>query len=129
MRLVAENWTADNQEIEGIMSLIKLALRKAPSLMQPGVDAEVAVKKSAGLGSRGSRHVKWSDIAGRFDEIIDMAEESFDGINDILGNETRFQPPLPSLRDYSHVTKERIEPSPWDNSTREASPDKLHFYI
>ena len=50
MRLVAERWTADNQEIEGIMNLLKVQAGLSQTKTQDLIDARVGVVKHMGDG-------------------------------------------------------------------------------
>ena len=49
MRLVIEKWRCDNQEIEGIMNLIKCAIMSSTTIRQELVDARVGNRKDIGL--------------------------------------------------------------------------------
>jgi hypothetical protein len=52
MRIVANEWKADTQEIEGIMNLIKLASHASNTISAQLMDARVGNRKDVGLGSR-----------------------------------------------------------------------------
>ena len=113
-RLIAEQFVGDNQEIEGIMNLIKAYSNSCPGAAQVLIDARCGNKKSVGLGSRDAKGMKWSQVQPRFEELVDEAVEHFDGINDVLGNMHRFTPPIPILRDVDttalRLSKQHLSP-------------------
>ena len=60
---IAQHWVAESQEIEGIMSLIKLASTRGSSQISLALlDARVSTTKAIGVGSRDTRGFRYSDV-------------------------------------------------------------------
>ena len=70
--LIACFWRGGTQEVEGVNSLLQCITRRAPSMSLPLLDARVAIRKAAGLGTRSSSN-KWSDVAPDVQRIIEDA--------------------------------------------------------
>ena len=96
-RLVAILWMADQQEIEGVMSMIQAAAAAAPRITQAVLDARVGVRKRLELGSRGSLHIKWSQVEQRVETTLRQAVQHFAGGLTIMEDTQRFKPPNRSL--------------------------------
>ena len=66
IHLVCREWTADTQEIEGVMSLVKIAVGTSNRISQHLIDSRVGIIKHLGMGSRLTKHAKWSQIQELF---------------------------------------------------------------
>jgi hypothetical protein len=104
MMMLCAYWTADTQEIEGIMNLIKLAA--GPSRTLSYVDAAVALVKDAGMGSRASKGYKYSDIKATVDDVIDDAAKHLRLADEVMGRIERWAAPKAILRPIASPAKE-----------------------
>lgn len=98
VRIVAHCWIGDTQSLEGIQSLIKLGVKRAPTISLHLLDARVGLTKAAGLGSRATKHFKYSQISDRIRVMISDAQDHIESGKAILSDVTRFSPPAPVTR-------------------------------
>ena len=103
MRLVAQDWTADQQEIEGVMNLVKIGIRMAPGISLQQLDARVGNRKSVGLGSRSTKHVKFSELRPAMDDMLDDACDHYSEAITLMSDVKRFQSPGPARRAITEV--------------------------
>ena len=73
IRCVAVVWRADTQELEGIMNLIQIGCTRASRISLALLDARVSSIKDAGVGSRETKHYKYSMVKDRCEDIIEDA--------------------------------------------------------
>ena len=75
-RVAAHSWVADTQELEGCMSLIKIAVAKrSQKISLPLLDATVANSKCLGVGTRASKQFKYSYVKPLVDNVVRDASE------------------------------------------------------
>eukprot|EP00959_Pyramimonas_sp_CCMP1952_P141027 2951548-Pyramimonas_sp.AAC.1 len=76
VRKLAENWAADSQELEGVMSLVKLATQRGSSRISLQlVDARISIVKALGVGSRATKGFKYSQIRPVLNNLVEEARE------------------------------------------------------
>ena len=107
--MVGERWTADNQEIEGIMNLVKIAVNSSQTISQQLIDARVGIIKEIGMGSRKTKHTKWSQCRERFEAVLEDALEHVGEANEIITDPERFNPPFPNFMPVPNVV---VAPTP-----------------
>jgi hypothetical protein len=71
LRVVSETWLAHVSELEGVNNMVKRILVQAPRTTLVLADAQVGNRKDLGLGTRESYNLKWSQIAGRVEAMLD----------------------------------------------------------
>jgi len=99
MKTVVDNWPADNQELEGVMSLIKLVLLAGPTTTDKQLDARVGIVKHIGVGTTETKGMKWSLLEGRYNAAIEEAIAHHGETKKIICDPDRFAPVIPCLRD------------------------------
>ena len=94
MELIANGFSGDTQEIEGINSIIRLVGNRCPRIRLSQLSARIVLKKSIGVDSLKNRK-RWSSVkklaAPLFDDII----ASNNRYMDVLGNLERWETPQP----------------------------------
>jgi hypothetical protein len=75
----------------------------------------------------GTKHLKWSQLASKFDEIVSDAVESHDAMPVVMGEIGRFLPPLP-CKDAAAVARIEVAPLPYALDVRQwAASQSLAF--
>ena len=99
IRYICLKAKADTQEIEGIMSLIKLAVKRCSSQVSlQYVDAMVGIIKHLGMGTRASKPSKWSGVKDEVDEMVHTAVEHAALGIEVQSNLQRWALPPPDRR-------------------------------
>ena len=116
VRSLACRWWADTSEMESIMSLIGLALSRAPRMNLPTLDARIGNIKDVGAWTRHPRHFKFSDVAPRIGDIVEDAVEFRSVGNLSLAEQGRWDvpgiaPPLPIAAQQVVISPSRMEPA------------------
>ncbi|CAK0893467.1 unnamed protein product, partial [Prorocentrum cordatum] len=93
IHMVGQSWKGDTQEIEGINNVIQVRCDRAPRIGMGLLDARVGLRKELGLGSRQSRHMKWSEIAPHVEAMVRDSMAHASGVNGVLATPDRWTPP------------------------------------
>ena len=122
MRMIARDMTAETQEIEGIQSLIKLAVaRRGQKCGLPLIDAHIANVKDLGIGTRASNYFKYSTVAARICAIVESAVEYHQPGQTLIALPGIWETPAPfsgALPDVSRAYSQQISQLalPWASS-------------
>jgi len=87
LRLLACEWKADVQELEGVNNMVEMACSIAPGISQALLDARVANRKDVGMGSRATRVTKWSAISSYVESIVEETQNHVVGAVDEIMRE------------------------------------------
>jgi len=97
LRMVAETWRGEQQEVEGMANMIQMAVKQCPNIQQPLIDARVGTRKAARLGSRKDARKKWSDLKGTFESLLDDAVSHHRCAGEVMAKLDRFGVPRASV--------------------------------
>jgi hypothetical protein len=101
-RMIGWEWKADTQELESLMSSIRLVVAACPSIRQPGLDARLGLMKAFRelVGDAIRSNLRWSRdakpaIENMIDELVDANWQS------VMHRLERWTVPPPCLRNVS----------------------------
>jgi hypothetical protein len=95
-RVLASDWSADSQELEGVMSLIRIAEKLGSNkLSQSLLDSRVSNIKSMGLGTRATKGWKFSRIAPALQDVVNEGTANFQHHHEVMDDVTKWRPARP----------------------------------
>ena len=101
LRMLATMVSGDTQEIEGINNIAKMIVRNSPTVALSLVSARTVLRKLLGLGRKESKR-KWSAIAERYQNLVNVAHDNFAEHTQVLADHNRFasSPAKPFTRTF-----------------------------
>ena len=94
---LARHWRGCTQEVEGVNSMLKALINRAPSISLQLASARLAIRKALRMiNPNGASSPKWSDVKADVETLVDECVRHYDRAEDIIQEETRWGPPLPA---------------------------------
>lgn len=83
LRPLAERWSCDIEDVEGINSMISVQAKRSPHLAIPLLSSRIGISKTCGVGGGGTR-ATWSEIKDHVETVVERAVQHIDDVEQVM---------------------------------------------
>ena len=83
LRPLAERWSCDIEDVEGINSMISVQAKRSPHLAIPLLSSRIGISKACGVGGGGAR-ATWTEIKNHVEAVVERAVQHIDDVGHVM---------------------------------------------